>query len=96
MTQAFAALRDLIYSLISAIPRVKTIRPSGAFYLFFDISNFGMDSAEFVDKLLEVEKVAGVPGKAFGSPNCVRISYACSEETIREAAKRIARFCTSL
>lgn len=96
MRKAFAARRDLIYSLISAIPGVKTIRPSGAFYLFFDISSFGMDSAEFVDKLLEVEKVAGVPGKAFGSPNCVRISYACSEETIREAAKRIARFCASL
>lgn len=93
MRQAFAKRRDLIYSLISAIPGIKTIRPSGAFYLFFDVSSFGLNSTDFVNRLLEEEKVAGVPGKAFGDDHSLRVSYACSEETIREAAARIARFC---
>ena len=96
MRQAFAKRRDLIYSLISAIPGIKTIRPSGAFYLFFDVSSFGLNSTDFVNRLLEEEKVAGVPGKAFGDDHSLRVSYACSEETIREAAARIARFCEKL
>lgn len=96
MRKAFAARRDLIHSLISAIPGIKTIRPSGAFYLFFDVASFGLDSVEFVNRLLDEEKVAGVPGDAFGAPTCVRVSYACSEEVIRTAAERIARFCANL
>lgn len=63
MRQAFAKRRDLIYSLISAIPGIKTIRPSGAFYLFFDVSSFGLNSTDFVNRLLEEEKVAGVPAR---------------------------------
>ena len=96
MRKAFAARRDLIHSLISAIPGIKTIRPSGAFYLFFDVASFGLDSVEFVNRLLDEEKVAGVPGDAVGAPTCVRVSYACSEEVIRTAAERIARFCANL
>ena len=96
MRRAFAKRRDLIYSLISAIPGVKTIRPSGAFYLFFDVSSFGLNSTDFVNRLLDEEKVAGVPGKAFGDDHSLRVSYACSEETIREAAARIGRFCGKL
>ena len=67
-----------------------------AFYLFFDVSSFGLNSTDFVNRLLEEEKVAGVPGKAFGDDHSLRVSYACSEETIREAAARIARFCEKL
>ena len=96
MRRAFAKRRDLIYSLLSAIPGVRTIRPSGAFYLFFDVSSFGLNSTDFVNRLLDEEKVAGVPGKAFGDDHSLRVSYACSEETIREAAARIARFCGKL
>ena len=96
MRRAFAKRRDLIYSLLSAIPGVRTIRPSGAFYLFFDVSSFGLKSTDFVNRLLDEEKVAGVPGKAFGDDHSLRVSYACSEETIREAAARIARFCGKL
>ena len=96
MRQEFARRRDLIYSLISAIPGIRTIRPSGAFYLFFDVSAFGLNSTEFVNRLLEEEKVAGVPGDSFGDPACVRVSYACSQEVIRTAAERLARFCAGL
>ena len=96
MRRAFAKRRDIIYSLLSAIPGIRTIRPSGAFYLFFDVSSFGLNSTDFVNRLLDEEKVAGVPGKAFGDDHSLRVSYACSEETIREAAARIARFCGKL
>lgn len=96
MRKAFAKRRDLTYSLISAIPGIKTIRPSGAFYLFFDVSSFGLKSGEFVNRLLEEEKVAAVPGQAFGDDRCVRISYACSEDVIKDAASRIAKFCAKL
>ncbi len=96
MRKAFALRRDLIYRLFSEIPGVKTIRPQGAFYLFFDVSSFGLDSMTFVGKLLEQEKVAGVPGAPFGDDRCVRVSYACAESVIREAAARTAKFCASL
>ena len=60
------------------------------------MSSFGLNSTDFVNRLLDEEKVAGVPGKAFGDDHSLRVSYACSEETIREAAARIGRFCGKL
>ena len=96
MRKAFSERRDLVYSLMSAIPGVKCIRPSGAFYIFCDISSFGLSSQDFCAKLLEQEKMAVVPGAPFGAEGNVRMSYACSEEVIRDAAARLANFCKSL
>jgi aspartate aminotransferase len=96
MRKAFAERRDLIYSLMSEIPGVKCIRPSGAFYIFCDISSFGLSSQDFCAKLLEQEKMAVVPGAPFGAEGNVRMSYACSEEVIRDAAARLANFCKNL
>jgi aspartate aminotransferase len=96
MRQAFAKRRDLIYSLMSAIPGVKCIRPCGAFYIFCDISSFGLSSQDFCAKLLSEEKMAVVPGAPFGAEGNVRMSYACSENQIRDAAARLARFCGTL
>lgn len=96
MRQAFKKRRDLIYSLMTAIPGMKCIRPAGAFYIFCDISAFGLTSWQFSEKLLEQEKVAVIPGEPFGAEGNIRLSYACSEETIRKAVERIARFCASL
>lgn len=72
--------------------------PGGAFYAFPDISEFGMSSDDFCHKLLEAEKVAAVPGSAFGEcgDKHIRISYAYSVEELREALARIERFITSL
>ncbi len=72
--------------------------PFGAFYVFPDISEFGMGSEEFCTKLLEGENVAGVPGSAFGAcgDKYVRISYAYSIEELKEAMARIARFIERL
>ena len=96
MRKAFAERRDLIYNLISEIDGVKCIRPQGAFYLFCDISSFGLKSDEFCERLLAEEMLAVIPGKGFGADGCIRLSYACSESMIREAARRLAKFCAAL
>jgi aspartate aminotransferase len=96
MRQAFAARKDMIYNLMQEIPGVECIRPTGAFYIFCDISSFGLGSWEFCEKLLEQKKVAAIPGEPFGAEGNIRLSYACSEETIKEAVSRIKDFCSSL
>ena len=72
--------------------------PYGAFYVFPDISEFGMTSEEFSTALLMEENVAVVPGSAFGDcgDKHVRISYAYSLDELREAMKRIGRFVKKL
>ncbi len=72
--------------------------PFGAFYVFPDISEFGMTSEEFCTALLKAENVAVVPGSAFGEcgDKYVRISYAYSVEELKEAMKRISRFIDKL
>ncbi len=96
MIGKFAERSKLIYGLISAIPGIKCVKPQGAFYLLCDISSFGMPSEEFADRLLAEAKLAVIPCKAFGADNCIRLSYACSEDNIRTAAQRLAEFCASL
>ena len=96
MRQAFAKRRDLIFNLMSAIPGVECIRPCGAFYIFVDISSFGLGSQDFADKLLDQEKMAVVPGAPFGAEGNVRMSYACAEAQIEDAAARLGRFCAGL
>lgn len=72
--------------------------PYGAFYVFPDISEFGMTSEEFAAEFLKAENVAVVPGSAFGEcgDKHVRISYAYSVETLKEAMRRLERFITGL
>ena len=98
MRQAFERRRDLIVDLASQIPGFEVNRPDGAFYLFPKCSYyFGKsdgertinNSTDFALYLLEVGHVATVGGDAFGSPECFRMSYATSEENIKEALRRI-------
>ncbi len=96
MRQAFAKRRDLIYSLVSAIPGIKCLRPQGAFYLLCDITAFGMSSDEFCTKLLEEEKLAAIPCASFGAEGMIRLSYACSEDNIRKAAERLQSFVAKI
>jgi len=100
MVDAFKERRKLILGLLSEIPGFKTNEPEGAFYVFPDISYyFGkilkgktINSAQdFAIFLLEEAGVATVTGEAFGDPNCIRISYAASEEDIKEAMSRIKK-----
>ncbi len=96
MRQAFAARRDLIYKLVSAIPQIKCLRPQGAFYLLCDVSAFGLGSNDFCTRLLEEEKLAAIPCASFGAEGMIRLSYACSEANIRQAAERLAAFVAKL
>ena len=71
-------------------------RSEGAFYLFPNISSFGLTSEEFSDRLLEEQKVAVVSGHAFGAEGYIRLSYATSDEIIEKGLTRIQEFCTNL
>jgi aspartate aminotransferase len=96
MRKAFAERRDVMYDLLTSIPKFTCPKPDGAFYLFPSIKAFNMSSLEFCDKLLEEQKVALIPGIAFGLDNCIRLSYATNLETIREGCDRIRQFAENL
>jgi len=64
--------------------------------LLCDITAFGMSSDEFCTRLLEEEKLAAIPCSSFGAEGMIRLSYACSEDNIRQAAKRLAAFVEKL
>ncbi|PLW98448.1 MAG: aspartate aminotransferase [Marinilabiliales bacterium] len=98
MVSAFKERRDLLVDLLKDIPGVITNKPSGAFYLFPDVSfYYGKsdgsmtinNSTDLCLYLLDKALVALVPGEAFGSPECIRISYATSKDQITEAVKRM-------
>ena len=98
MRQAFERRKNLIVELARQIPGLEVNDPQGAFYLFPRCSSyFGKtdgqrtiaNSTDFAMYLLEVGHVATVGGDAFGSPECFRMSYATSDDNIREAMRRI-------
>lgn len=93
MLQAFRNRRDLICSLLSNEERLQFERPEGAFYVFARVLVEGtLDSAEFCGELLEKEELAIIPGSAFGAEGYIRISFAASDEDIREGVRRLGRF----
>lgn len=97
MKNAFEERLNVVYEQLVAIPGVSCVKPKGAFYLFPNVSeavkmNGFANVDEWVEKLLEDEKVALVPGSGFGAPDNVRLSYATSLEQIQEALTRIERF----
>ena len=98
MLKAFHERRDLVVSLLKEIPGLKTNVPQGAFYVFPDASfYFGKtdgttkisNAPELSDYLLKKVYVATVPGDAFGDPNCIRLSYATSNDLLKLAISRI-------
>lgn len=98
MRQAFERRRNLIVELAKDIPGLEVNVPEGAFYLFPKCSSFYgksdgertiNNSTDLAMYLLEVGHVATVGGDAFGDPNCFRMSYATSDDNIREAMRRI-------
>ena len=98
MAKAYLKRRSLVHGLLEDIPGIKTNMPQGAFYFFPDVSSyFGKSDGEttihnasdFCIYLLEKAHVSLVTGEAFGAPNCIRLSYAASEENLIEALKRI-------
>ncbi|MGB2305024.1 MAG: pyridoxal phosphate-dependent aminotransferase [Flavobacteriaceae bacterium] len=100
MVDEFNHRKNLIIELLSQIKGFKLNQPNGAFYVFPDVSfYFGKtidgttinNASDFALFLLEKAYVATVTGEAFGNEDCIRISYAASETSIKEAVKRIAR-----
>jgi aspartate aminotransferase len=98
MVNEFASRREMIIGLLNEIPGFKLNQPQGAFYVFPDVSHyFGKtiggkqieNASDFALFLLEEAHVATVTGEAFGNENCIRISYAASDENIRTAVARI-------
>ena len=105
MKAAFVGRRKLVLEALSNMNGVKVNEPEGAFYFFPDISyffgksygNYTINSASDLSLyLLEEALVALVTGEAFGDPNCIRISYATSEEVLTEAMNRIANALAKL
>lgn len=105
MLVSFQERRDLVVKLLKEIPGIKTNNPQGAFYVFPDVSSyFGKsdgtniikNAPELCDYLLKKVFVALVPGDAFGDPNCIRISYATSNNLLIEAIKRIKNALSEL
>jgi len=98
MKKAFKQRREAAFDLLKKIPGFQINKPDGAFYFFPDVSNlFGKscngssinNPTDLSLFLLEEAKVATVTGEAFGAPNCLRLSYATSEERMAEAISRI-------
>jgi aspartate aminotransferase len=96
MLTAFDRRRKFLHAELNKIPGVTCLLAQGAFYLFPNISSFGLKDQEFCARLLEQEKVAAVFGSAFGSEGYLRLSYATSDETIAKGVERLARFCATL
>ena len=98
MVEEFRARRDLIVDGLNAIPGVRCLRPSGAFYAFPDVSGTGLTGAALAERLLQEESVCVLAGTAFGGVGVdhVRISYANSRENIGRALERVGEFVAKL
>ncbi len=88
--------RAYAWKKLNGIPGISCVNAKGAFYLFPNISQLGLKSADFCAKLLEAEKVAAVPGVAFGADDYIRISYATSMANIEKGLNRLEKFARSL
>jgi len=101
MVAEYKKRRDALHGWLTADPRIKCVKPDGAFYLFIDISALlspdGIrTSAEFAERLLHEGHVALTAGEGFDAPGFLRISYATSVEQLKEGTKRIQNFIQKL
>jgi aspartate aminotransferase len=97
MLDEYRSRRDALHGWLTADPRLRCLKPAGAFYMFVDVSSLlSVDglrtSSDFATALLEDARVAVTPGEAFDAPGFVRISYATSMETLREGSRRLLEF----
>jgi aspartate aminotransferase len=93
MLVAFDRRRLTLFEGLNGIEGVSSLRAQGAFYLFPNISSFGLSSNEFSARLLEEAKVAVVPGSGFGADDYIRLSYATSDAIIEKGLERLKAFC---
>jgi len=98
MTAAFRERRDYLVGALNRIKGVRCALPEGAFYVFPDISSFGLKSVDFANRLLEEAGVAAAWGTAFGSygEGFIRLSYANSLDNLKIAVERLDKFCAAI
>lgn len=94
--EEFDKRRGYALERLTAMPGVTCVRPQGAFYLFPNISKLGLSSTDFCARLLDEQKVAAVPGVAFGADACIRLSYATSMANIEKGLDRMEQFVRTL
>jgi aspartate aminotransferase len=92
----YAKRRTYAWKKLNSIPGISCVNSKGAFYLFPNIAKLGLKSADFCARLLEAEKVAAVPGIAFGADDYLRISYATSLANIEKGLDRLEKFARGL
>ena len=96
MHDEFDMRRNYMYDRVSKIPNITAVKPVGAFYVLVNISQLGLTSQNFADRLLSKANVAVVPGAAFGDDRTVRLSYATSIDVIKKGLDRFQEFCRTL
>ncbi|MBM3882137.1 MAG: pyridoxal phosphate-dependent aminotransferase [Verrucomicrobia bacterium] len=92
----YSKRRAYAHQRLNAMPGVSCVNAKGAFYLFPNIGRLGLKSTEFCARLLDEEKVAAVPGVAFGADDYIRISYATSMANIQKGLDRLEQFARRL
>jgi aspartate aminotransferase len=88
----YARRRTFAWKRLNSIPGLSCVNAKGAFYLFPNVSKTGLGSMDFCAQLLDQQKVAAVPGTAFGAGDYIRLSYATSMESIEKGLDRIESF----
>jgi len=96
MRDEFDLRRNYMYDRITKIPNITAVKPLGAFYILVNISQLGLSSQNFADRLLSKANVAVIPGAAFGDDRTVRLSYATSIDIIKKGLDRFQDFCRTL
>jgi aspartate aminotransferase len=96
MREEFDMRRNYMLDRLSKISNVTAVKPQGAFYILVNISQLGLNSQNFADRLLSKANVAVVPGAAFGDDRTVRFSYATSLDVIKKGLDRFQDFCRTL
>jgi aspartate aminotransferase len=96
MREEFDMRRNYMFDRISKIANVTAIKPQGAFYVLVNVSQLGLTSQNFADRLLSKASVAVVPGAAFGDDRTIRFSYATSLDIIKKGLDRFQDFCRTL
>ena len=95
MVETYRSRRDFALARLSEMG-LPVVRPEGAFYIFPDITAFGLSSADFCRRMIQEAQVAAVPGFCFGAEGHIRLSYCCDDAVLAEGLARLGRFVDQL
>jgi len=96
MREEFENRRNLLFSGLVPLKKIKPFKPSGTFYMFCDIKKSGLSSVEFSSRLLDEHLVSTIPADSFGAEGFIRLSFATSTQDIEKGIARIKSFISSL